>query len=406
MNAEAVTDRADAPRGDDGLHVVDLFALVWRRKVLVGGTVLLVSVIALIAALTMTPQYTARATFMSPPGEGAGLSEYLRNPLSAVLKRGGGASVDRLLSFLNSETTRRIIVERFDLQGYYNVPLFGLAVKRLEDVTTSVVNAEGTVILTVTDRDPVLAAKIANAYVDMTDSLYQEAETRHAGQLRHFLEARLEENRNELRQAEAEARDYALRHGVISLPDQVTALIDQMAAIEAQISALDVKIGATRQILGPDHYTLREMTLEREQLAQQRRSLTTQRGREVGDPLLSFHDIPDLALEYARLERKIKILALVQELLVQEYETARLEELRTVSWLTRIDRAVPPELRSWPRRGRIVILSGIMSVVWGILMAVFIEAWPRMKERLTRTHSRHSHSPPRQTGAAPPDRDA
>lgn len=407
MNTYSPTDRAASSRPDDGWHIADLFALVWRQRILIGGTVALVVAIALIAAFTITPRYMARATFMSPPEEGGGnISAYLRNPLGAVLKRGGGASVDRLVSFLNSETTLRLIVERFNLQQHYEKQFFTYAIKALESATTSVVTAEGTIVVTVTDRDPVLAAEIANAYVDITDSLYREAETRHAGQLRRFLEARVQENRDELTQGEVEARDFALRHGVVSLPDQVTALVDQMAKAEGEIRALDVKIGATRQILGPDHYTLREMTIEREQLLQQRNSLTQSRGRDSGDPLLSFRDVPELALEYARLDRKIKMLSLVQQLLVQEYEMARLDELRTVSWLTRVDRATPPEIRSWPRRGRIVILSGVVSVVWGVLLAMFVEAWPGMKKRFALSYTRFSRRSPSPQESAPPDRGA
>ena len=404
MNPNSSRDQGAAASSDEGWHVTDLLALVWRRRILVGGTVLIVSVIALVAAFTITPVYTARATFMAPPEEGSAVSSFLRNPLNVALGRGGTTSIDRLVGFLNSQTTSRIMVERFDLREHYSVNLAAEATRALEDATTVLITDEGIIAVTVTDRDPRLAAGIANTYVEITDSLYREAETKHAGELRRFLEGRVAENREELATAEASARDFALGHGVVSLPDQVSALVDQMATVEAQIRALDVRIGATRHILGPDHYTLREMTAEREQLATQRRSLVESRGRDISDPLLSFRDVPELALEYARLQRTIKIVSLVQELLVQQYEMAKLDELRTTSSLTHVDRAVAPEIRSWPRRGRIVILSGIMGILWAILLATLVEAWPGIRERYARSASRSASRPAGSREAGSPRR--
>lgn len=398
MTAESTEKHGhDAAPREESRRLADLAAVLWRQRLLVGGTIFIVLAASLTAVFLMIPRYTARVTFMPPPSEGDSFSSFLRDPLNAVLRRGAGASLDRLTSFANSETTRRIIVERFTLKEHYRATYLVQALTGLENATVVVVSPEGAITISVTDRDPQLASEIANAYTDIVDSLYQQAETTHAGQMRQFLEVRVAQNRAALATVEARAQDFAQRHGVVSLPDQVSAVIDQMATVEAQIRALDVKIGATREILGPDYVSLREMTIERSQLLVQRQSLLSARSGGSSDPLLSFHEIPALAVEYAKLQREVKIQSLIQELLIQQYEIAKLDEMRTVSAITRLDRAYLPELRSWPRRGRILVLSGVMGVIWGILLAYLAEAWPGMKSRFAR------HAAPAQRQGPPSD---
>jgi len=362
-------------------HPIDLVALVWRQRRLTFGTVFIVVAAAITAVLVVTPEYTAQASFMPPPEESGNISALLRDPLHAFTRASGSAALDRLLGFLDSETARTIMVRRHDLRAHYRVRSEWEAARAFERAANVAASPEAVITVAVTDRDPRLAARMANDLVAVTDSLYRESETLHAGQMRRFLEVRVEENRRALAGAEDAARQFALRFGVISLPDQVTTLVEQMADVEGRIRALDVKIGAAQQILGPSHSSVREMEIERAQLAAQKRRLMDSTGRPSSDPLLSFRDVPDRALEYARLERDIKIQTVIEELLLQQYEMAKLDEARDVSSLTRVDRAQVPERRSWPRRTRIVVLSGIMGGVWAILLAYLADAWPGIRRR-------------------------
>ena len=358
---------------------LDLAATIWRRRRLFFGTVILVTVTAIVTSLVIPAEYTARASFIVPPDEGGGISSFLNNPLGAVLGKRGTASLDRLVAFLNSEEIRRILVAEYDLMRVYEVERHIDALDGLKNHTVVAVSPEGVVEIMVTDRSRDRAAAISNRYLSIVDSLYSRSETWHASQVRRFMEGRVQENRQELATAEEAARRFAEEHGVVSLSDQVSALVQEMAGVEGEIRALDVKIGAARQIYGPAHSSVRQMQLEKAQLeVQRRRLMQPDPDHPAADPLLSFHEVPARALEYARLEREIEIQSIIQQILLQEYERARLDEARTVPSLTVVDIARPPEMRSWPMRGRIVILSGIMAVIWGILLAVLADAWPGM----------------------------
>ena len=384
----------NTPAAEGGKSAFASFlALLWRGRLVIVGTFIVVVTVVTIAVFVMTPSFTAKASFMPPPDDAGSVSSFLRDPLSAVLKRGsGGAVLDRLASFLNSQTTRRILVERFNLRPHYKARNLSEAMIALEKQTRVVVTTEGTIELAVTDRDPRLAAALANCYLDVVDSLFRDAQTSHARQMREFLERRLNENRRALAEAESTAKAFSLRYGVVALPEQVASLVGLMASIEGKIMALDVQIGAARQVLGPDHFSLRELTSQREQLAAQRKALIETKGRGTSDPLFAFREVPERALQWARIEREIKIQTLIQELVLQQYEVAKLEEQRDVSSLTIIDRATPPEIRSWPRRGRIIAISAAIAIVWGILLAYALEEYPRLRRRIREMNDLHSRS--------------
>jgi tyrosine-protein kinase Etk/Wzc len=367
---------------ESGFHIADVAALAWRQRRIFVGTVMIVTVIAIATSLLVRKEYTSTASFTVAPGQEGGIASLLDNPLGAVFGGRGEASLDRLVIFLNSKTTRHLIVSEFRLKEYYKTPTLTEAIVGLGKRTDVIVTPEATVDVGVRDWSPEQAAMIANRYLQIADSLYTKSSTTHARQVRIFMEGRLRETRVDLAAAEDSAQVFAERTGIISLPDQVTALVQEMATVEAEMRTLEVKIGAGREIFGPSHSSVRQMEVERVQLSRQRSSLMESRGfAGVTDPLVTLKDVPDRAVRYARLKREVGIQSLILKMLMQEYETSKLNEARDVPALTVIDRATTPELRSWPRRTQIVVISGVMSVIWGLFLAWLADAWPGMARR-------------------------
>jgi len=91
-------------------------------------------------------------------------------------------------------------------------------------------------------------------------------------------------------------------------------------------------------------------------------------------------EIPDLAVEYARLFRELTIQELLFEYLTQQYEQARIEEKQDTPILQVLSRAKVPEKKSRPKKLVITILTVagalILSCVWVLGEAVLT----RMRE--------------------------
>lgn len=69
------------------------------------------------------------------------------------------------------------------------------------------------------------------------------------------------------------------------------------------------------------------------------------------------------------LSREAKIQEMLFELLTREYEIAKIEEAKSMPTVQILDRAVVPEMKSKPKRGRMVMLSGIVALFIAIFAA-------------------------------------
>ena len=65
----------------------------------------------------------------------------------------------------------------------------------------------------------------------------------------------------------------------------------------------------------------------------------------------------------------------VYEFLSQQYELARIEEAKDSIDFVVIDKAIPPEKKTKPKRMQNVMLAGIISLFIGIFIAFFLEYW-------------------------------
>ncbi len=83
--------------------------------------------------------------------------------------------------------------------------------------------------------------------------------------------------------------------------------------------------------------------------------------------------VPDLGMEMARRYRDFKVQEKVFELLSAQLEAARIKESKDVTTVDVLDSAVPPDRRSFPRRGLMTGLAFLVSTLLGVLTAVGLE---------------------------------
>ena len=87
-----------------------------------------------------------------------------------------------------------------------------------------------------------------------------------------------------------------------------------------------------------------------------------------GDIMLSVGEIPELAVEYQRYMRALKVAGAKYEFMFSQYESARLGEISDLSTITVIDPAMPPDYKDSPSRAKITMigcfLGGFLPSGW------------------------------------------
>jgi uncharacterized protein involved in exopolysaccharide biosynthesis len=74
-----------------------------------------------------------------------------------------------------------------------------------------------------------------------------------------------------------------------------------------------------------------------------------------------LRDIPEVALEYANIEKEVLVQKALMQMLLQQEAEALIESSNTTSTVQVLDYAVPAEEHARPRRFLIVFIAGVLS---------------------------------------------
>jgi len=340
----------------------DLLDVLRRRARSLTLNVAACTLVAFAVSLLLPKWYEGTAVLLPPAEEdmtSGTIGQFLPRGFGGIKIPGAPTLADLFVAVLKSRTVADRIVDRFGLVARYKERDREKAVKALESHVKFHVGDEGTIAIAVEDRDPKVAAAMANAYVDELDRFNRDTRSTSAKRTRAFIEARLEIAKRDLAAAEDRLRDYqqGKRLAAISPSDRGDAEVG--ARLMAQKIALEVRIEVLRQSLSEDS---EEMRRAREELAAI--------DRQVGG-------LPRAGVEIARLWRDVKIQEQVFELLTSQLEEARIRETRDTPTVQLLDPAQPPLHKSRPKRAWIVIAGFLIGLAGSASAALLLErrAW-------------------------------
>jgi uncharacterized protein involved in exopolysaccharide biosynthesis len=175
----------------------------------------------------------------------------------------------------------------------------------------------------------------------------------------------------------------SLARGVEKLNERISIRVDDQTSIvrvsvDGEYPALAATV-ANRII----EYLNEFNTKKRQSQARERRKFTEGRVVAADSALRSSEEAvktfyernrgwqqsPELTFEETRLRRQVDIGQQIYGTLKREYETARIEEVNDTPVITVIDRAVPPEKRSGPKRWLLIVLAVALAGTIGVLWA-------------------------------------
>ncbi len=351
----------------------------WRR--MIGLNFIGVCLLVVLISLFLPKWYTATTSILPPQGEGGGLS--LPSGLATLASLSGGLSLpgtatpsDVFAAILKSRSVAERVIRVNGLMKVYKAKDLQEAMRTLHNHSNIDVSPEGIIRIEVTEKDPSLAARVANSLVEALDGVNREKSTSRAKSARIFIEKRLDSTKAELKRAEEKLRRFQEVHKAISLSDQIKAAIEKAADLRAEKAVLEIKLGVLRQSMGGIHPQVQRLRTQINEYDKQLRKMEFGGGED--DFLLPFSQVPSFALELARLARDLKVEEEIFEFLTQQYEQAKIQEKRDTPTVQVLDEAIPPTQKSKPKRTVLVGLAGLLSLFVGVFLAFGLEYMERV----------------------------
>ncbi len=297
------------------------------------------------------------------------------------MKNTGALFVD----LLQSGTIRGHLVEQFDLQKVYRKRYRQDAVKKLSRRTEITEDRKsGVITIVVTDTDRRRARDMAQAYVDQLDQLVARVNTSSARREREFIEHRLVAVQQDLEKAQIELSEYSSKNTTLDIKEQTRAMVDAGAKLEAQLIVAKSEVDSLEQIYTPENIRVRAAQARVAELERDLKKMSGQRvtagDNQKDESALypSLKQLPILGVQWADLYRKVKIQETVFDLLTEQYETARIEEAKSIPIVSVIDSPGWPEKKSFPPRLLLILVltgAAILVTAAGLL---FHDKWRRV----------------------------
>lgn len=377
------------PGPDDEINLLDYWRVIWKRRWLIGGGVVVSVLTAMVVTFQMPKIYESTATIL-PPMDSPGGRGLEMSAAASALGAGGillpgmpVTPVDLFVAMLTSKTVAEQLVKQFELIHTYGVETEEDAVRSLEASTKITTTKEKVIKIVVEGRDPKLAADLANAYVSGLDRLNQNLAITKAGQQRQYVEKRLAEARADLSRAETALSDFQTKNKTLALDQQATAALKAAADIQGQISAAEVQMEVMKNYYtaeNPEMMKLRYQLTELKQQLYQMEHGKGGKGMLPGDRLHpAFVTVPSLGVEYARLLRDLKVQEAVYTMLASQYEQAHLAEARDTPTVQVLDRAKPAARKSKPSIRLNMMIAGVLALFVGVFLAFFLEYLERIR---------------------------
>lgn len=359
---------------DGDLNPLEMLITIGRHKWLVFGMPLLSGAIAFAIASQMTPVFTSAATIMPPQQQSSSVVAMLGSlgGMTGAASGLGGLKNpnDLYISLLESRQVADRMIARFDLKTRYGASGMDDARGRLAGHRGFANGKKDSLIsVIVTDHDPVFAATLANAFVDELSALTSTMAVTEAGQRRVFFEKQLKQAKDELADAEIALRSTQEKTGMIQPQAQVGAVISSVAQLRSAIAGKEVELGAMRSFATSQNP---ELIRTQQELRGLQAQLAKVGGQSAtgGDTLGSTGKLPAAGVEFVRSARDVKYYESIYEVIAKQYEMAKIDESRDASSIQVLDRAVPAEHKSAPRRGLITLAAMLGGGMLGIILAL------------------------------------
>lgn len=386
---------------EDEIDLLAVVGVLWKRKFLILGITITVALAVFVYALIsikLPPEKSPLPNLYKPEALILVNDNQAGGSLQSALTSAGIASLAGLarasaggwygalaVKLLARSTILDSVAERFDIAQRYKI---GESVKGntrkaiLSKATFDFDIDTSTLAIAYEDIDPDFATEVVNYFVELLDRKFATIGGNRNIRQRDLLETKLAEVQDEISRTEEELQAFQRKHGILSPQILATEQVALLGEMRARLINKQIEIQTYSEFAYINDPVLVRLKAERDQL---QTAISDMENRNFGGiPGENNQDIPALAVEYARLERDIRIQGKIFEVLSQQYELSKLSLEGKEPIFQVLELADVPDLKSGPSRPRRVIVATIGAFFFSVILAFSLNAWENVRKDLER----------------------
>ena len=303
---------------DDEINLMNLLLVIAKHNRFIIKLTAGAAILSVVYALLQPNIYTGK-TVVQMPQQNSSSASMMLGQLGGLA--GGAMGIknptDPYVGILKSRTLADGLILRFKLQELYKAKTMEPARVALANNTVITAGKDGFITIEYSDKDPKLAAEIANAYVEEFLRVNTRLDADNALDRRRFYEKQLGDVREDLNRAELEMKSFQEKNRVFRLGG----------------GGGDSGGGGGGMVLG------------------------------------ATGGIPTAELAFIRIAREVKFQEAMLGMMVQQVAAAKVDAAKNSSSIQVLDQALVPEKKSKPKRALIVLLATILAFFVGIIWA-------------------------------------
>ena len=373
----------------DEISLLKKLLLLWNGRKFILFVALIALISSAVYAFYLPPVYKAECYFLPPNQDMNRISSLtgslMSNTTAIMTERIGGVadlaglpttvtSGQMILGILKRNAVLDAIIERFALMEVYRQEYKSrMRDKLLRDILeTTEDNKSGIISVSVLDEDPQRAADMANAFVETLQAKMLDLSLNEAVQRRIFFEEQVEKSREALNKAEAEMLAYQNETGSAIPESQLQARLIAITELQQQIVAKNAEISALLTYARQDNPKVRAARSQLETLMQELARLQEEQRNST----------PQLSVEYQRYAMNLHLATTAYEVVLKQYENAKIDEAQGFFPLQVVDYASPPDYKFKPSKAKIILVGTFLGFVLGCMIIVLREFRRGMKSRV------------------------
>jgi len=350
----------------------------WAFIIIMG----LMAVSSVTYALLAKEWYRSSAKVLPPPSNSFGLSSFLPGLNMGAMGALGGMSneTNLVMTVLESRYIQDKVIDKYDWKAVNDLNSRIDAYDRYKKKVKWEIDDMGNVAIFVEETSPDLAANTVNFIIDLLKEKYNEISVAQARGQREFIERRLNQSYEDIENVENELQEFQRETGVIALEEQMASSVQSIVEIHKELILAEVQYEVLASSLPSDASEVQVAKVRINAIKGKLEQMNSTTDREDQKFLISVNYAPEIGIRYLRLKREIEIQYAILQFLLPQYEQARIVEMQDKSNLYVLDRGVPAEKRSKPKRAFIVIAWMFISffILFGIVS--FLDWLSRLEE--------------------------